>query len=322
MTYSDHSITAYVFPQDGAYQGIDDPDSDWQNAAYVGGLAKAQSKNYTPEGVEVTPDYGNNQFSISSGLSYIEDTNNIDFRDWDDAEITRSGTWTSGYLTVMHVKSQSNIPFQTTTGTNYVWLGFDRTSQNNAFIRVADTDTDAPSVGVKIEEIDAGATSSLPKNRVAGYNWNFMKSYEFNGATTATIDVPTHSYDKIWVEFKRVTGTSSGGSNYTMDMVINGNTGGYYQRTTQGSNSGISAAWVTEAPPSSISMMGGVMMMGSWPNSGIWTWHNRTPMAYKYFAYGGGNDTMTVGGQVDTIEFSWEYGDLVGGFNLWGRNFV
>lgn len=327
MAFTDTSVAGHVYLQDGGASSIDDQEADWLNAAYLNSLAAAKGKNYAPYGFDVTADFTNNNFDLSAGVAYIEDTKDMPFRVWDDSEINRSDTLTLPFLTGTMTPDLTDVALQSTMGKNHVYVYYDwADGQDGTYIRVADTTADEPSgtdiTSLRLAVIDAGASSVLPKNRVAGYEWDFMKSYEFSGASTATIDVPTHSYDKIWVEFKRVTGTSSGGSNYTMKMQINGNTGGYYQRTTQGSNSGISSAWVTEAPPSTISMTGGIAMMGSWPDSGIWTWHNRTPMAYKYFAFGGGNDTMTVGGQVDKIDLWWEAGDLVGGFNLWGRNHV
>lgn len=317
MAYTDHPITAYVFPQDGASPGIGDPDADWQNAAYVGGLAKAQAKNYTPEGVDVTADFANNQFSITEGLSYIEDPQPIDFRDWDDSEINRSGTWTGGYLSVMHVKAESGIPFETTTGMNYVYLGWDRTSQNNAFVRVADDEADAPTIGVKIENIDAGASSSLPKNRVAGHNWNFVKKYSASGVPSVTLNVP-EVYDEMRLKFLGVTGTAT--SSVKLQSQVNG-TPNYYQRTTQGSNTQITNYWINHDIASRAEIRGEVFMSGRWDTT--WSFDNRTTnRGGKYFGFSGWNDNVADNGELNEIFMEWGTGDITGEWNLWGRDNV
>lgn len=317
MAFTDHTIDAYVFPQDGASSGISDFDADWQNAAYVGGLAKAQTADYTPEGVDVTVDYGNNTFDLSSGLSFIEDPQDIEFRDWDDSEQVRSGLWTEGYLSVMLVPSVQDIPLENNTSVNHIYLGWDRTAQNNTFVRVADTEN-APTIGVKIETIDPVAGSSAPKNRVAGYSWNFLGKHETGGFVgEANVQWPENGYDEYKVKFIDVQGqgTSSG---QQLHGRINNVTSGYHFRTTQNNSANVDRFKILQGE-------GGAMHIGGHlyfsMHGDRWQYDNRlTSNEEKQYSFSGQNYNTSVN-PINSMQLFWSSGkDISGTFNIWGRN--
>jgi len=316
MAFTDHPVDAYVFPQDGASSGISDFDADWQNAAYVGGLAKAETKNYTPEGVDVTPDFANSTFDVTSGLSFIEDTQDLAFRNWDDSEINRSGLWTEGYLSVMFFEGATGIPFETTTGENFVYLGWDRTDQNETFIRVADTEN-PPTIGVKIETIDAGANSSAPKNRVAGFEWEFLGKQSTNGAVSqadfSTID---NSYDEYKVKFIGVIGTATS-TNVQLHCTVNNFTQKYWYRTTQNNTQGASNFDVFQGRPSHMEINGHLYLSQQGDKM---TFDNRlTSNQEKQYAFSGGNvDSAST--PIDSVQLDFTSGDIDGEWNIWARD--
>jgi len=320
MAFTDHAVTAYVYPQDGGSSGISDFDADWDNAATAGGLNLAETKNYAPKGLGITADHTNEQFSVGSGLAFIEDTADLDFRVYSDSEQSRSATWTEGLLSVLHLKPISGVSFQTTSAKNYVYLYYTRSSQNDAYIRVADSQSDAPTNGIEIGQIDAGGDTKRETNRVAGHSRNYIGKYSCSGADFIDINVPD-TYDEIILKFQGVSGSYSGGRRKLFAQA-NGETG-YYQRTTQGSNTGITNFWLTHDYAARSNIIGEVVMTGRWPNSSTWSFSNKlTNRAGKYFAYAGWNDNMATGGTLDTIHLEWQSGTLTGTWALWGRDFV
>jgi hypothetical protein len=317
MAFTDHPVDAYVFPQDGASSGISDFDADWQNAAYVGGLAKAQTTDYTPEGVDVTVDYANNTFDATSGLSFIEDTQDIEFRDWDDSEQVRSGLWTEGYLSVMFFEGATGIPLETTTGTNYVYLGWDRSDQNSTFIRVADTDN-PPAIGVKIEAIDAGANSSAPKNRVAGYSWNFLGKHETGGFVgEADVQWPENGYDEYKVKFINVQGQGTSGGQQ-LHARINNVTSGYHFRTTQNNTGNSDRFKLLQGEGGEMHIAGHLYFS---MDAGKWQYDNRlTSNEEKQYSFSGSNYNTSVN-PLNSMQLFWGSGQSIKGeFNIWGRD--
>lgn len=325
MAYTDNKITAYIFPQDGASEGIDNTEADWNNAAYLGGLAKAKTENYAPQGLNISPDHINNNFDLSEGLAFLEDTENIDFRNWDDSEINRSGTWTQGYLLTVHTKSAANIPFQTTTGTNYIYLGFDRTAnnyangQNNIFVRVADTEADAPVQGFKIGEIDATTDDSVEQNRVAGYSWNYLGKKGTGGSyvSEADISIPDNSFDEYKVKFVAVDGdaTSTG---TTLTGTVNNHTANYWYRTTQNNTQGNSLYKLMQGRPSHMPINGHMYYS---QKGGKWTFSNRiTTNQEKQYAFAGGNVDGAATTPINSLQYSWNSGNIKGEWNIWARD--
>ena len=318
MVYTDHPITGYVFPQDSGMSGIANSDADWANAAYIGGLGLAEASNYAPKGLGLTADHANESFTIGDGVAYIEDDTTIDFRDWDDSEQTHSGTWGQGFLSLYLIKSQSNIPFQTTSGTNYVWVYYTHSSQNDTYLRVADTSSDAPTQpSLKIAEIDASSDSQRETNRVSGHNWNYIGKYEANGANSITINVP-EAYDEMKLKFIGVTGSDE--SRARLRAQVNG-TPSYYQRTTQGSNQQITYFWANHDVPSRAEIHGELRMNGRWDTT--WSFDNRlTNRAGEYFATSGWNDNVVNDGTLNEIWMEWAAGTITGEWALWGRDYV
>lgn len=321
MAYTDHSITGYVFPQDSGFSGIANSDADWANAAYIGGLGLAETSNYAPNGLGITADHGAETFDLDSGVGYIEDTTTVGIRDWDDSELTRSADWTQPFLTLMLVKSQSGISFETTSGTNYLYIAYSHHSQNDSYLRVADTTNDEPTdPSLQIGEIDASADSSREVNRVAGHNRDYIGKYTASAASSITINVPD-TYDEIILKFQGVTGSYTGGRK-RLQAQVNGQTG-YYQRTTQGSNTGISNFWLSHDYAARANIIGEVLMTGRWPGSSTWSFNNNlTNRAGKYFAYAGWSDSMAQDGTLDSIFLEWQSGTISGEWALWGRDFV
>jgi len=316
MAFTDHPVNAYVFPQDGASSGIDDFDADWQNAAYVGGLAKAETKNYTPKGVDVTPDFANNTFDATSGLSFIEDTQDIAFRNWDDSEQNRSGLWTEGYLSVVFFEGATGIPFETTTGENFVYLGWDRTDQNETFIRVADTEN-PPTIGVQIETINASANSSAPKNRVAGYQWEFLGRFSTNGfVTQADFAVPDGSFDEYKVVFKGVTGETGLQKQKELFFFINNQTQIYWDTTLNGRRKNRNKIKPAQAKPSEVDI-GGEMFL-TFNGDGM-QYENRTTGSEETPYSLRGNTRVTIS-SFDSFQMNWGTGQIDGAWNIWARN--
>jgi len=318
MAFTDHAVDAYVFPQDGASSGISDFDADWQNAAYVGGLAKAETKNYTPEGVDVTVDFANGTFDVTAGLSFIEDTQDIAFRNWDDSEQVRSGLWTEGYLSVVYFEGATGIPLETTAGVNHVYLGWNRTAQNDTFIRVSDTDT-PPAIGVKIETIDASENSSAPTNRVAGYQWEFLGGFSTNGfVSVADFAVPDGSYDEYKVVFKGVTGETGLQKQKELFFFINNQTQIYFDTTLNGRIKNRNKIKVAQARPDAVNI-GGEMFL-SFNGDGL-QYDNRTaggeetPYSLK------GNTRVTIS-SFDSFQSNWGTGDIDGTWNIWARDLL
>lgn len=328
MVYTDYSVDSVVAPQDGGWDGIsDDPDADWINAAISGALAKAQGTNYAPDGLSVAPDFANNQFTVGTGTAFLEITQSVDYRNYDDSEINRSRVWEDGFLTLCRLDTAQTLSLEATSASNYVWLfykypGTTATGQNDAYLRVADSQTDSPGhPAVMIAELDGGTETYRETNRVAGYKRNYLGKFECADANSFTITVP-ETYDEIILKFQRATGDYSGGRQRLYGRV-NGLGTGYYQRTTQGSNTGISNFWLTDDYPARSNIIGEVRMTGRWPDTATWSFSNGlTNRAGKYFAYGGWNNNVSSGGTLDTITLEWQSGLLTGTFALWGRDFV
>lgn len=317
MAFTDYPVSAYVYPQDGSSSGISDFDADWDNAAYAGALALANTDNYSPQGLSVTPDYGANSFDVSDGLAFIRDDENIGFREFGDSEQTRSGTWTQGYLAVSEIEATSGISFETATGVNHVYLYFTRQAQNDVYIRVADTTADKPANRFfKIAEIDAGATESAEKNRNAGLDWQYIGSHETGGLVNeADIPIVDNSYDEYRVKFVGVGGDYTSTDAQLLGTVNNG--GKYNFRTTQNNTRQKSFFKIQQSRPTDAAI-GGYLFCST--HEGVWEYENSiTGNIGKQYSFGG-RDISGDATPFNSIQFSWNSGNIEGKWNIWGRN--
>jgi hypothetical protein len=320
MAFTDTSITAYIFPQDSGFDGIANSDADWGNAAYIGGLAQAKGVDYAPFGLNITEDHTNEVFDISRGLAFIEDNTTIGARNFSDSEQNRSITWDQPFMTFMLVPAQTNIPFQTTTGTNHIWIYYTHGAQNDGQIRVSDTDGDTPSdPHLKIGTIDAANNNAATeKNRVAGYSWNFLGKYETDGFVgEADVQWPENGYDEYKVKFINVQGQGTSGGQQ-LQARINNVTSGYYYRTTQNNTANADRFRLMQGEGGEMHIAGHLYFS---MDAGKWQYDNRlTSNEEKQYSFAGSNYNTTTN-PLNSMQVFWGSGQNINGeWNIWGRD--
>jgi hypothetical protein len=318
MAFTDTDITAYAFPQDGASPGIADTDADWNNAAFLGALAKAKANNYAPQGLDIVTDHVNEQFTLTAGLAFIEDKENIPFRLFSDSEINRSEVWTTGYILMVETEEESNISFETTTGKNFVYLGFTRQAQNDVFVRVADDEADAPSKSVKLGEIDASADSKREQNRVAGFQYEFLGKRSTNGfVNQADLAIPDSSFDEYKIKFINVEGDAASGNVTLLSRVSNVNSGSYFFRTTQNNTQQATRFKLYQGRPDRFGINGELFVS---QKGGLFTFDNRlTSNQEKQFAFSGGSTDPAIT-PLSSLQLFFTSGQINAEINVWGRN--
>lgn len=318
MAFTDYPTAGTVFPQDGASSGISDSDASWSNAAFLGLLAQAESSDYVSKGFDISPDYANNEVTVGSGVLYLEDSADISFRKFDDNEQTRSGLLDQGYLAVIFQSVDKTVSFENTSGVNYIYAGFTRSSQDSNFIRVADTEQTGDRL-VEIARVDASSSDASEVNRVAGYGWNYLgkKGTGGNYVSEADISIPDNSFDEYKVKFVAVDGdaTSTG---ITLTGTVNNHNAGYWFRTTQNNTQGNSLYKLMQGRPDHIPINGHMYYS---QKGGKWTFDNRiTTNQEKQYAFAGGNVDGSATTPINSLQYSWNSGKIKGEWNIWARD--
>lgn len=318
MAFTDTALTdAYVHPQGGSASGVSDNDADWLNSVYLGAGYLAPGGDVAPYGYDVTVDFAAGDITVSGGVAYLERDSTLPFREPQDTVLTRNGSWNQPFLAFIYMATSITVSVQTPGTTNYVWLYFTESSQNDAYIRVADSSADEPSnPSLLIEEIDDGSNSQAPQNRVAGYSWDYLGKQSTNGLVTeATVNIPDQTYDEYKIKHIKVSG--DGTSSTEFQATVNGHTANYWYRTTQGNTTGSSYVKVGQANPSDAYFNG--QLYCSVKNR--WTFDNRIAGSHgKQYAFTGSNKSPADTTPMNTIEFSWASGSIDGEWNIWARN--
>ena len=318
MAYTDYSTDGAVFPQDGASAGIGDSESDWNNAAYLGLLAQAETSDYAPKGFSVNPDYTNEELTLGKGVAYLNDEEDIAFRKHFDNEETKSGLLDQGYLAVIYQSVDKTVSFEALSGMNYIYVGFTRQSQDSNFIRVADNPQSGPRL-LEVARVDSAAQSVSFQNRNAGYEWEFVNKHSTNGyVTEADIPVSDNSFDEYKVKFIGVTGDNAS-TNTNLTGTVNNHRANYWYRTTQNNTQQASTYNVLQCRPSDTSINGQILMS----TTDQWTFDNRTTSNdEKQYSFSGHNKSPADTTPLNSIQFSWASGGIKGTWNIWGRNNV
>lgn len=332
MAYTDYAVNGIVAPQDGGWSGIsDDPDSDWINAAISGALAKAEGADYAPDGLSLTADHTNEQVSIGKGTAFIELTQNVDYRNYDDSEINRSRTWEDGLLTLYRLDSAQTLSFETTTGINYIWVyytypGATSTGQNETYIRIGtDKSADNPETtdsypSLLIGQADASTDSvAVEKNRTSGYSWEYLGKRGTGGSlvSEANISIPDNSYDEYKIKFIGVYGDSTSTS-AELQAQVNNHNADYWFRTTQNNTQGSSIFKLSQGRPNHMTI-NGQLYVGM--NGGYFTYDNRlTSNQGKQYSFSGGNTSPADTTPLNSLQFSFNSGNIIGEWNIWARN--
>jgi hypothetical protein len=312
MAFTDTDVSAYIYPEDQG-TGVAAGFEDWDNAAHEGAMGLAQAKNYVQQGLSITADFGNNQFSLSQGLAFIEDTTTVGFRLPSENETSISGSWPFGRLCALGVFAESGIALQDTGGLNHVYLAFSSSGQDDAFIRVADTTSDAPDPSIRIGILDANNNDTTEVNRISGLDWNFDGSVQVSSASTLTYNV-VNNYDEWRFRLKNVHGDNT--SRTVLGGRVNGVSSGYAFRNTQGNASGNSQWQIAHNRPDVSEIIGEVYVAGRW---------NRECSMNNEIA---GNDgkqyafTGNVGATSPLNSFTlfWTSGSISGTLQAWGRD--
>lgn len=312
MAFTDTSVTAYIYPEDQG-TGVSAGSEDWDNAAHEGAMGLAQAEDYIQQGLNISADFANNQFSISQGLAFIEDTRTIDFRKPSDSEETLSGTWPFGRLCCLGVFAESAISLQDTTGLNHVYLAFSSTGQDDAYIRVADTTSDAPDPSIRIGVVDAANSSVTEVNRISGLNWNFDGMEQVSNANFLTINV-NNTYDEWRFRLTNVHGDNT--SRTVLGGRVNGNQSSYAFRNTQGNSSGSSQWEMAHNRPDNSEITGEVYVAGRWNRQ--CSMNNRTAgNDGKQYAFSGNVDETS---PLNSFTLFWTSGSISGTLEAWGRD--
>lgn len=318
MAYTDSTVSgAYAFPQDGASAGINDFDADWQNAAYVGGLAKAQGTDYVDTGMNISASGGT--ATVSPGLAFIEDTEAIDFRNWDDSEQVRSGTWTQGYLVAIAMEQSASVSLGS-TDPQYIYLAFDRSAQNSVYLRSADSKSEAPTKSVLLGTVSIPGENPSPLNRQAGYSWQLIKKTSQGFQNEFNFNIPSEfqDFDEYKVKFIDVQGQGTSG-NQQLFMRFNGFTSGYWFRTTQNNTQNATKAKLLQGRGDQL-YVGGHLYFSQARAGDDLSFDNRlTSNEEKQYAFAGHNVLAT--GGLKSMNLYWSSGQkIAGAINVWARN--
>lgn len=324
MTYTDHSLSGYVLPQDGGWSGVTDNEAGWTNAAMLGALALSDDVNYAPVGLGVTPDYANDTVTVENGLVFIKDNTDIQFRTYQDTVDTRSGTWSDPFQTVTAVPTNGSLPLEAPSGVNHIWVYYTHSSNNDAYIRISDTDGDEPvDPSLKIAKVDAGAQSVGLLNRGGSggtdYSWDYLGKKEQTTFTQKwNLQVPDTSYDEYKIKFVRTLGTSpSSGSGSVLYTQFSDVSGSYYYRTFGNTNQGASRIKLVQVKSDTVPVQGHISVE---THKSLLTFHNSLKgNEEKQMAKSG------VARKPETLPFDkltlwYSNGDIKGEINFYGRN--
>lgn len=319
MAFTDHTLSnGYVHPQDGSSSGIDDDNADWLNAVYLGAGYLAPGGDVAPFGYDVTADHTNEEATVGGGVAYIQVEDALNFREPDDSILFRSGEWNQPFVVFVYLSSSVTVPFETTEGTNYIWVSYDPSEQDNAFIRVADSESDEPSTpSLLIEEIDAVDESQAPQNRVAGYSWQYLGKQSTNGSVDeAVVNIPDNSFDEYKIKFLNVTGTAID-ENTIMYGRANDHNANYWHRTTQNNTQQAGRYPVLQGTPAEMTINGHIYYCVDEE----WTFDNRiTTNHEEQYAYSGSNKSPADTTPLNSLQYFWSAGQIDAEFNIWARN--
>jgi hypothetical protein len=149
-------VVDHVFPQQG------DPNDAENFAAWLG---RKDLSDYVEFGFTITPDFANNQFSISDGKAHIFYAGARQASNFGSPE-DRFNLSYYGYL-----ESRSAISLPNTSGLNNVYVELNLDTDDNPEIIVNDDTTTAYSSesALQIAQVDTSSTSVTELNRVPGY---------------------------------------------------------------------------------------------------------------------------------------------------------
>jgi microcystin-dependent protein len=149
-------VVDHVFPQQG------DPNDAENFAAWLG---RKDLSDYVEFGFTITPDFANNEFSISDGKAHIFYAGTRQASNFGSPE-DRINLSYYGYL-----ESRSGISLPNTSGLNNIYVELNLDTDDNPEIVVNDDTTTAYSSesALQIAQVDTGSTSVTELNRVPGY---------------------------------------------------------------------------------------------------------------------------------------------------------
>jgi hypothetical protein len=137
-------MTDFLYPQDGDYGDAAD---------FASWVDKAGLYDYVDYGLDLTPDWANNQFDVAKGKAYIRAA---------DETGARSGETREGVVYEAFIDARSNIDFASSSGVNYIWIAADRDTGDDIVVYVTANSSEQPKdengntiPGVKFAELDA-----------------------------------------------------------------------------------------------------------------------------------------------------------------------
>lgn len=326
MAYTDTAVTNVVTPQDAGWAGIGAEGADWANSAFIGGLALSAGTDYAPYGLAITPDYANNQFSMTGGLAFIEDNTDIAYRVYTDSENQLTGSWNQPFLTATLTQDVSGVSLINTSGVNHIYLYYTHTGQNDAYYRVADTTADAPTYpSLKIAEIDTSANEKMVFNREVGggggggVGWQHLGTEEFTTFSAGiSFTNPDDSYDEYLVKLRNVTGTDTAiGSGRDLLFNVNNLTRGWNYHST-GSTFKDRASMAVGVGQASTASYSGSIFCNTTIGDKL-SVDNRLggPSELGYGLKGINKEAGSV--PISSFQFEFSSGDIKGTFAIWGR---
>lgn len=134
----------FLYPQDGDYGDAAD---------FASWVDHAGLYDYVHYGLDVTPDWANNQFDVAKGKAYIRADNETG---------ARSGETRDGVVYEAFIDARTNIDFASSSGVNYIWIAADRDTSDDIVIFVTANSSAEPKdennnviPGFKFAELDA-----------------------------------------------------------------------------------------------------------------------------------------------------------------------